>query len=83
MVQPKLYDRVALSRDIADSGLKCGDVATLVDTVPHPNGGPIGLVLEVTNALGESLQTVVVSPDDVSPLHANEVLTVRALSQAS
>jgi hypothetical protein len=82
MVQPKLYDRVALARDIAESGLKRGDVATVVDTVPHPNGGPVGLVLEVTNALGESLQTVVVAPSDIAPLHANEVLTVRTMSQA-
>lgn len=82
MTLPKLYDRVALARDIADHGLKRGDVATLVDTVPHPSGRPMGLVLEVANALGESIQTVIVTEDDVAPLHANEVLSVRDLSQA-
>ncbi|MGD9632766.1 MAG: DUF4926 domain-containing protein [Pirellulales bacterium] len=79
---PKAYDRVALSRDLTEFGLKRGDVATVVDTVPHPNGGPVGLVLEVSNALGDSLKTVVVTPDDVEPLNANEVLAVRPLSQA-
>ena len=34
----ELYTRVALSRDLDEHGLKCGDVATLVDTVPHPDG---------------------------------------------
>jgi hypothetical protein len=83
MKQASLYDRVALARDLEQHGLKRGDVATIVDTVPHPDGGPVGLVLEVTNALGESLQVVVVSPDDVVPLHANEVLAVRELSRTA
>jgi hypothetical protein len=83
MKQAPLYDRVALARDLEQHGLKRGDVATIVDTVPHPDGGPAGLVLEVTNALGESLQVVVVSPDDVVPLHANEVLAVRELSRTA
>jgi len=79
MNKPTLYDRVALARDLDEYGLRRGDVATIVDTVPHPAGGPTGLVIEVTNALGESLQVVVVAPDDIEPLHANEVLAVRPL----
>lgn len=78
-MSPKLDDRIALTRDIPDRGFKKGDVATLVDTVPHPDGGPEGLVIEVSNALGESLQVVVVTADDVEPLNANEVFTVRQL----
>jgi|1186.fasta_scaffold1196041_2 hypothetical protein len=74
-----LYERVALTRDLNEFGLKRGDVATLVDKVPHPAGGPEGLVLEVTNALGESLQVVVVNADDIEPLNADEVLAVRTL----
>jgi hypothetical protein len=74
-----LYDRVALTRDLNQHGLKRGDVATLVDKVLHPAGGPEGFVLEVTNALGDSLQVVVVNADDIEPLHADEVLAVRTL----
>lgn len=76
-----LYERIALARDLDEHGLKRGDVATVVDTVPHPTGGLDGLVLEVTNALGESLQVVIVTPRDVEPLQANEVLTVRQLAK--
>lgn len=83
MKRPSLYDRVALSRDIEQHGLKRGDVATLVDTVPNPSGGSEGLVLEVTNALGDSLQVVIISPDDVEPLRANEVLAVRELGRTA
>lgn len=83
MTIPKLYERVALARDLVDYGLKKGDLATLVDTVPHPENGPVGLILEFSNALGESIRTVVVNSQDIAPLHANEVLAVRELSQAS
>jgi hypothetical protein len=76
-----LYERVALARDLDEHGLKRGDVATVVDTVPHPTGGPDGLVLEVTNALGEPLQVVIVTPNDVEPLQANEILAVRQLAK--
>jgi hypothetical protein len=74
-----LYERVSLTRDLPEFGMKRGDVATFVDKVPHQSGGPEGLVLEVTNALGDSLHVIIVSPEDVEPLHASDVLTVRQL----
>jgi hypothetical protein len=80
VTKPALYDRIALARDLDEHGLKRGDVATIVDTVPHPAGGAEGLVLEVTNALGQSLQVVVVTSADVEPLSADEVLSVRQLA---
>ena len=76
----ELYDDVALTRDFDEHGLRRGDVATLIDTAPHPSGGPLGLILEVTNALGESIKTVIVTRDDVEPLHANEIWAVRQLA---
>src|SRR5208337_2600432 len=54
-MKPDLYQRVALRRDVTDHWLKSGDVAVLVDRVPHPTGGKPGVVLEVFNAIGESL----------------------------
>jgi hypothetical protein len=33
----------------------------------------------VTNALGDALQVVIVTADDIEPLNANEVLAVRPL----
>src|SRR4051812_28454637 len=55
-----LYQRVALKRDLPEHGLKKGDVATLVEYVPHSEGGEQGCVLEVFNALGESMAVVAV-----------------------
>ncbi len=83
MNQISLYDRVALTRDFVEHGLKRGDIATLVDKVPHPAGGPEGLVLEITNAIGDSLQVITASLVDVEPLNANEVLAVRQLIETS
>jgi hypothetical protein len=79
----ELYERVALARDFEDRGLKRGDVATIVDKVPHPAGGPDGFVLEVSNALGESLDVVVVTEEDIEPLHAHEVFAVRTLVKST
>ncbi len=77
-----LYQRVALSRDIPDHHLEKGDVAFLVDRVPHPSEGEPGVVLEVFNAIGESISVVAVKESDVEPLRADEVLTVRSLAAA-
>ena len=42
----ELYSEVALTQNIAEHNLKIRDVATLVDFVPHPQGGEEGCVLE-------------------------------------
>ena len=78
-MKPELYQRVALRRDVADHRLMRGDVAVLVDRIPHPSGGEPGVVLEVFNAIGESLSVVAVKESDIEPLRADEVLTVRSL----
>jgi putative heme iron utilization protein len=77
-----LYQRVALNRDLPEHGLKRGDVATLVDYVSHPEAGEQSCVLEVFNALGESVAVVVVRESEIEDLHAGEVLTVRPLAKA-
>ena len=77
-----LYERVALKRDIPEHGLKGGDVATLVDYVSHPAGGEQGCVLEVFNALGDSIAVVTVPEDAVEPLRADEMLSVRPMAVA-
>lgn len=76
----ELYQRVALRRDLPEHNLKKGDVATLIDHVPHPGEGQDGYILEVFNAVGESIAVVAVSSLDVEPLRADEVLTVRPLA---
>src|SRR2546425_11439337 len=78
----QLYDRVALRASFPEHALRAGDVATLVDFVDHPSSGARGCVLELFNALGESIGVVTVPEDAVEPLRADEVLSVRPLAVA-
>lgn len=78
----QMYDRVALRRSFPEDALRVGDVATIVDFVDHPSGGPRGCVLERFNALGETLDVVTVPEDAIEPLRADEVLSVRPIARA-
>lgn len=78
----KLYEQVALRRDVPEDGLKAGDVATLVDLIPGPPGQGQGAVLEVFNALGHTVCVTSVSVDDIQPLREDEILSVRRLARA-
>lgn len=64
----ELYKEVALRVDCPESGLKAGDVVTLVDFVPHPSGGEEGCILEVFNAIGESIDVVTVPKSSIQYL---------------
>jgi hypothetical protein len=75
----KLFQNVALRCDVENHWLRAGDIAYLLDIVPHPSGGEPGCVLEVFNAVGESIATVTVPESNVEPLAADEVLSVRWL----
>jgi hypothetical protein len=55
----------------------------LVDFVPHPSGGEEGCVLEVFNAIGESLTMIAVPISVIEALRSDEVLSVRPLAKAS
>lgn len=79
----ELYHPVALRRDLPEHNLKEGDVATLIDRVPHPSGGEDGYILEVFNAVGESLKVIAVPSSDVKVLRADEILTVRSLVESN
>ena len=78
-MKPKLYERVALIRDWPEAGLRRGDVATVVDRVAHPADGDEGCVLEVFNALGESIQVVTVPAPFVSPVTSDDIPAIRRL----
>ncbi len=78
-----LYQRVALVRDLDEYRLKRGDVAVLIDRVPHPSGGEEGVVLEVFNALGASLAVVAVPESAIVALREDEVLSVRPLANVT
>jgi type I restriction enzyme R subunit len=61
-MKPSLYDRVTLRRDVEEYRLKRGDMAILVDRVPHPTGGEDGAVLELVDQ-DEASPLVVVVPE--------------------
>jgi hypothetical protein len=77
----ELYSEVALTRDLPEYELRAGDIATLVDFVSHPSSGEEGCVLEVFNAVGESLAVIAVPTSAVEILRADEILTVRSLAK--
>jgi hypothetical protein len=79
----ELYQEVALTRDLPEYGLRSGDVAMLVDFVPHPTNGEEGCVLEVFNAIGESIVVIAVPISAVEILRQDEILSVRSLAKAS
>jgi len=81
-VKLPLYERVALTRDVGEHGLMKGDIGVLVDYLTHPQGGEEGAVLEVFNALGESIAVIAVPVSDFEPMRADEVLAVRPLAKA-
>lgn len=78
----ELYQEVALTRDLPEYQLRAGDIATLVDFVSHPSGGEEGCLLEVFNAVGESMTVIAVPISTVEVLRPDEILTVRSLAQA-
>ncbi|MEM9816092.1 MAG: DUF4926 domain-containing protein [Cyanobacteria bacterium P01_D01_bin.6] len=63
-----LYSRISLNRDFREYNLRRGDIATFIDTMPHPEGGEDGYILEVFNALGESIDVVTVPKSAVAAL---------------
>jgi hypothetical protein len=79
----ELYQEVALTRDLPEYGLRSGDVAMLVDFVPHPTNGEEGCVLEVFNAIGESIVVIAVPISAVEILRQDEIFSVRSLAKAS
>lgn len=75
----ELYQRVSLNKDFPEHNLKKGDIATLIDKVTHPSEGEEGYVLEIFNAVGESINVIIVPKTAVEVLREDEILSVRPL----
>ncbi|MEQ8752851.1 MAG: hypothetical protein RID09_04930 [Coleofasciculus sp. G1-WW12-02] len=50
--------------------------------MPHPSGGEDGYILEVFNAVGESINVIAVPISAVQALKNNEIITVRSLDES-
>lgn len=75
----KLYQEVVVTRDTPSENLKAGDVAVLIDYVPHPRGGEEGAILEVFNAVGETIAVATVPALAIAPLRADQMPAVRMI----
>ncbi len=80
MTKPKLYEEVALTHNIPEENLKQGDVAVVVEYVPHPAGGEEGAILEIFNAVGESVAVATVPISAIKSLRADQVFMVREMA---
>ena len=78
----ELFQKVSLAKDLEKYGLKKGDVATLIDFIDNPDGGEQGCILEVLNALGESINVITVPFSYIESLKSDEILSVRVYSKA-
>ncbi len=82
MTKPKLYEEVALTRNMPEENLKQGDVAVVVEYVPHPVGDEEGAILEIFNAIGESVAVATVPISAIKSLRADQVFMVREMAPA-
>ncbi len=78
----ELHKEAALTSDLPADHLKAGDVGTVVEILPHPQGGPRGIMLEVSSALGHTVAIVTVPETQVQPLSDDEVWAVRRMARA-
>ena len=81
-MKPELYTRVVLTRNVPEEKLKQGDLAWVIEYLEHPEGGEEGALLEIFNALGESLRIATVPVSAIASLRPNQVPTVRELVMA-
>lgn len=75
----KLFEEVILLEDIPQKGLKKGDVSTIIEHHPVPDGED-GYSLEVFNVLGDTIAVITLPESAIAPLTENEVFSVRPLA---
>jgi hypothetical protein len=74
----KELDAVALTCDLAENGLKCGDVGTAV--LVH--GGGAAFEVEFVGYDGHTVALVTLDRAQVRPLHAGDIPHARQLAAA-
>ncbi len=77
-----MFSRVALTEDLTQKNLRCGDVATIVEHYEPAPGQEPGYALEVFNAVGQTIAVVTVCESQIEPLLENEVFSVRRLTHS-
>lgn len=78
----EMFSRVALKTDVPEHDLRCGDVATIVESHQGRPGQEPGYSLEVFNAVGETVAVITLRESQIGPLSPKEILHVRPLAVA-
>ena len=76
-----LFQRVVLTRDLPDEGLRVGDVGVIVEHYPVQEDVPEGYELEFFAATGQTLAVVSVPATAIREASGQEVLSVRELAR--
>jgi hypothetical protein len=69
----ELYSQIALAEDIPEHSLKRGDVARVVEKIPPESSDPTSYVLEVFNALGESMDFIMAQANRKSKMQDKHI----------
>ena len=71
----KLLDTVVLDRDLAEHGLRCGDLGAVVEVYE-----PDGLEVEFGTASGKTQALVTLNVKDVRPVQDSDLIAVRSVA---
>ncbi|HEU5346258.1 MAG TPA: hypothetical protein VFU60_18055 [Ktedonobacterales bacterium] len=82
-MKPELYTRVVVTLDLPQEDVRRGDIATIVEYLPHPNGGEDGAILEIFDTLGNSLGVVTVPVSAITSLTHGMVPTARPTTRSA
>jgi Domain of unknown function (DUF4926) len=77
-----LYQRVVLTGDLPEEGLRKADIDVVVEHYPASEGAPEGYELEFFAAAGQTIGVVSVSASVVRAASSHEVMSVRELARA-
>ncbi len=77
----KLFQQVALARDLQEKNLRRGDVATIVDS-NLAIGGEVGHSIEIFNAVGDTFAVTAVPESILEQLTVDEILHFRPLTES-
>jgi hypothetical protein len=78
----ELYSQVAFAKDIPAHHLRKGDVATVVEQIPVSDAKRAAYVVEVFNAIGDSIDVLIVPETSLEPLRADEIWHIREVAVA-
>jgi len=74
----KSLDTVVLVRDLAEHGLKAGDLGAVVEIYP-----PDALEVEFVTASGRTTALVTLKSTDVRPISDSDLIAVRSLTHTA